>query len=91
MPTAGVVGNSVPNDLPSACRDPAQDHAEVTMEDRVPANVLFNSELCAVPDLETADKASTRSVGEEMAKQVDAHVLAVPDFNHSYGCKSPRS
>lgn len=86
LPMANIVGSSVPAVVPSACRDSAQGHAEVTVEDRVPANVLLNSELCTLPDLESAEKLEAADIEVEMAKQAD--LLAIPALTSSYGCKS---
>lgn len=86
LPVPTGVDVIVPAALPSRCRISAQDYAEVTTEDRVPANVLLEPALLfAVPDqLQTADKAGENGMGKQRVDQV------VSDFSRSYGCEYVR-
>lgn len=89
MPTVleDVDEEAVPSVQPSRCRVSAQDHAEVTLEDRVPANLPPDSDLFAIPDRETASFKAA-SVDDGMDKHI--HVYDVSKFDGSYGCESPR-
>ena len=76
----------MPAGVPSTCRSSADVPAEVTVEARVPADLLLqNSELASLPDLEKADEKTAAVAKVEMVKDVGK--LANNPFINCYGCK----